>query len=275
MDVTIYTDPSCPFGFTAHRQELQLAWHYGEHLTVTRRMIVLVEHSGPYADAATTERIAANRKRLGSLYGMPLRPEAPIRRASTLDASRAFVGARRHQPDRADLLLRALQRRALSAGEPLDEISTIHAAGLEAGIASDAIDRWLKDEDVEAELREDMAAARAPLPEARALSHRLSRADGQLRYSTASAMFEHDGRRIVVPGFQPFEAYEVAVANLAPKLPRRPAPRTVEEILSWVPYALATGEIAALREIDLEPARLELEAAGAQPDRDGYWRAPA
>jgi hypothetical protein len=29
VKVTIYTDPGCPFGFNAQRQETQLAWHHG------------------------------------------------------------------------------------------------------------------------------------------------------------------------------------------------------------------------------------------------------
>jgi hypothetical protein len=85
-------------------------------------------------------------------------------------------------------------------------------------------------------------------------------------------VFEGDGRRIVVPGFQPFEAYEIAVANLVSELPRRPAPQSVDEILSWAPYALATAEVAALREVDLDVAHRELETAGTEPDRDGYWK---
>jgi hypothetical protein len=41
VEVTIHTDPACPFGFNAQRQETQLAWHYGDGLQITRRMIVL------------------------------------------------------------------------------------------------------------------------------------------------------------------------------------------------------------------------------------------
>jgi hypothetical protein len=88
-----------------------------------------------------------------------------------------------------------------------DEIDTLHQAGRDAGIAPDAIDAWLGDEEVAAALREDMGATRAPLPEALALAHRLSRSDGGLRYSTASAVFEHGQRRVVMPGFQPFAVY--------------------------------------------------------------------
>ncbi|MDQ5834827.1 MAG: hypothetical protein M3550_17535 [Actinomycetota bacterium] len=51
MKVTLYTDPACPFGSNAQRQELQLMWHYGHAADVERRMIVLSE-------AARRSRIA-------------------------------------------------------------------------------------------------------------------------------------------------------------------------------------------------------------------------
>ena len=35
--MAVFTDPDCPFGFTAQRQELKLLWHYGEHITARRR----------------------------------------------------------------------------------------------------------------------------------------------------------------------------------------------------------------------------------------------
>jgi hypothetical protein len=134
----------------------------------------------------------------------------------------------------------------------------------------------LGDGQVERVLREDMAATRAPLPEALALAHRLSRSDGGLRYSTASAVFERGDRRVVMPGFQPFAVYEVAVANVGPEIERRPPPETVEEILSWAPYPLATAEVAELRGIGIEQARDELQRAGAKlaaAAGDGYWSA--
>jgi predicted DsbA family dithiol-disulfide isomerase len=270
VDVTIYTDPSCPFGFTAQRQELKLLWHYGEHIAVSRRMIVLAEETRPYTPEVA-QRVAANRDRLRSVYRMPLCVEPPDRRVSTLNASRAYVGARVNDAAHAELLLRALRRRAMTDGEPLDELSTVYAAADDVGVGAETIDRWLQDGRVEAELRHDMAAARNPLPEARALAHRLSRADGELRYSAASAVFEHRGRRIVLPGFQPFAAYEVAVANVAPHLPRRPLAQTADEILAWASYPLATAEVAELREIDFDAAQAELESSGAEADGRGYW----
>jgi hypothetical protein len=238
-------------------------------------MIVLTEKSSSFEELGLSrEMVAGNAKRLRSSYGMPMRTEPPDRLAATIQACRVYVGARLHEPGRADLLLRALRRRAFSDAQPLDELDTIHGAGADAGVAPDTLDAWLADEQVESALRKDMAATRAPLPEALALAHRLSRANGGLRYSTASAVFEHGDRRVVMPGFQPFEVYEVAVANVGPEIERRPPPETVEEILSWAPYPLATAEVAELRGIGIDQARDELQRAGAKlaaAAGDGYW----
>jgi hypothetical protein len=241
-------------------------------------MIVLMEKSSSFEELGLSrEMIAANAKRLRASYGMPMVTEPRDRLAATIQSCRVYVGARRHDPARADLLLRALRRRAFSEGQALDELDTIHGAGVDAGVAPSTLDAWLADEQVERELRQDMAATRAPLPEALALAHRLSRSDGELRYSTASAVFERGDRRVVMPGFQPFAVYEVAVANVGPEIERRPPPETVEEVLSWAPYPLATAEVAALRGIGIDQARDELQQAGAKPAAaagDAYWLAP-
>ena len=138
------------------------------------------------------------------------------------------------------------------------------------------VESWFADGEVEAALRADMADTRDPLPEALALPHKLSRSDGGLRYSTSSAVFEHGDRRVVAAGFQPFAVYEVAMASVAPEIERRDTPETVEEILAWAPFALATAEIAELRGIGIDQARGELERAGASftpSANDGYWAA--
>lgn len=136
------------------------------------------------------------------------------------------------------------------------------------------VEAWLADEDVEAALRADMEATRDPHPEALALPHKLGQSDGALRYASASAVFEHEDRRVVVAGFQPFAVYELAVANVAPEIERRDAPEAVDEVLAWAPYALATAEVAELRGVGIDQARGELERAGAtftSSATDGYW----
>lgn len=273
--VTIYTDPGCPFGFNAQRQELQLLWHYGHGLNITRRMIVLAEKRVEFGTGGLTrEMVAANVERLRTQYGMPMLTEPPAQLNATLPACRAYVGARMLDPLRAAALLRNLRRRAFSEGEALDESETIRGAANDAGISGAALDSWLGDPEVEAALRDDMASTRAPLPEALALAHRLSRSNGGFRYSTASAIFHNGERRVVMPGFQPFAVYEVAMANVAPALERRPPAQSVQEVLSWAPYPLATAEVAELRQISQADARRELADAGATlapAGGDGYW----
>lgn len=277
LEVTIYTDPGCPFGFNAQRQELQLQWHYGHGADIARRMIVLSDRSSSYEERGlSAELVAANAQRLRERYGMPMRTEAAQRLPSTLPACRAYVGARMHEPQRADRLLRALRRRAFSDGQALDDPSTLTGAARDAEIAPSSIERWRSDDEVQSQLRADMVATRSPAPEALALGHRLSKDDGAPRYSTASAVFKRGDRQVVMPGFQPFAVYEVAVANAAPDVERRPPPRTVDELLAWAPYPLATAEVAELRAIELEDARHELQRAGAQftaAAGDGYWSA--
>ena len=77
----------------------------------------------------------------------------------------------------------------------------------------------------------------------------------------------------VVPGFNPVEAYEAAIANLAPELERRPKPETVAEILAWAREPLATAEIALIAQLDPARARTTLSRF-ARPHAAGaefYW----
>jgi hypothetical protein len=117
---------------------------------------------------------------------------------------------------------------------------------------------------------------------------RHSTSDGPVRYTAPSVLFEQDGRSFEVGGFQPFEAYDTALANLDPSLERRPAPADLVEALAAFPEGLTTAEAASvMRPSDLTDADLEgtagelavLEAAGeiAKEPRgvDAIWRLAA
>ena len=134
---------------------------------------------------------------------------------------------------------------------------------------------WCGRDDVEAALQADIAAARDPRPAARALDHKLGGPQEQRRYTAPSyELAAPDGQVVVaVPGFNPVEAYETAIANLAPELARRPKPASVEELLAWAGEPLATAEVLMITRLDPAEARAALsrvaraEAAGA----DFYW----
>jgi hypothetical protein len=131
---------------------------------------------------------------------------------------------------------------------------------------------------VEVALREDMAAARAPSVASLALDHKLAAAgDLGFRYTCPSYEIERTGGggwpRFDVPGFQPVEVYEAAIANLAPELDRRAAPESVEEVLAWAGEPLAAAEVAAICGMSLAEAEAELAQVGQV--RSGWWSVAA
>ena len=63
----------------------------------------------------------------------------------------------------------------------------------------------------------DRARARSAEGSPTHAQDRFSTSDGPVRYTAPSVIFEHeDGGSYEVGGFQPFEAYDTALANLDP-----------------------------------------------------------
>jgi predicted DsbA family dithiol-disulfide isomerase len=277
--ITEFTDPACPFAFSAEPARMRLRWLYGEQIEWRQRMVVLSESPADYvARGFTPERQEEALKMIRRRYGMPIDTRRRPRMMVTVHACRAVVAARLRAPDRSSALLRRLRIHAM-AGELIDEPGVIARAAREARIEPMMLFRAEEDDPtVEVALREDMAAARAPSAASLALEHKLARA-GRLgfRYTCPSYEIERLGGdgwpRFDVPGFQPVEVYEAAIANLAPELERRPAPESVEEVLEWAGEPLATAEVAAICEIELADAKAQLEAL-AGPSRAGWWSLP-
>ena len=268
IDVELFTDPACPFAFSAEPIRWRLRWHYGEGLTWTTRMIVLTLESGE------AEKLAHGAPNLQARYGMPIDP-APYPRASSSEpACRAFVAARLHAPDAADALLRRLRVRRMTGGL-LDDPELIAAAAQDAGLDSAELERWAATSEVETALAADIEAARSPSPAARALDHKLGGPRDQRRYTAPSyeILNPATGCAASIPGFNPVEAYEVAIAGLDPALHRRGVPITVDQVLAWAGEPLATTEVAAIAQ--LEPARARAALARvAEPiaaGADFYW----
>ena len=96
-----------------------------------------------------------------------------------------------------------------------------------------------------------------------------------LRYVAPSYELSGAGGTCSIPGFNPYEVYETALANLDPSLERRDKPRDVDEVLSWAQEPLATAEIVALLGDD-EPRVRSALAVRARPTAAGadfYWQA--
>jgi thioredoxin family protein len=255
MRVTLFTDPACPFAFSAEPVRRQIQWHYGDQLEWTIRMIVLTLEPGEPA------KLAEGAPGLQRKYGMPIDPRPYAREFSSEPACLAVVAARLHAPDRVEKLLRRLRVRAM-LGQFLDDPAMIAAAAEEAGVDPAAGD------DARAALDEDIAAARDPSPAARRLDHKLGGPREQRRYTAPSYVLGE----ITVPGFNPIEAYDVALA--AQGLTRHPKPESVVELLEWAGEPLATAEVIAVMGRSEQHVRAELSRSGARAipaGADCYW----
>jgi predicted DsbA family dithiol-disulfide isomerase len=241
LEITHFTDPACPFAFSAEPARWRLRWHYGEQLRWVTRMIVLTLEEGE------AEKLAGGAPNLQRLYGMPIDPAPYPRPSSSEPACRAVVAARVHAPETVEPLLRRLRVRRMLGGL-LDDPALIAAAAAEAGLDPAELEGWCATPEVERELQADIADARSPTAAARALDHKLGGPRSERRYTAPSyeIVRPDTGTRASLPGFQPVEAYEAAIANLAPELTRRPRPETARELLDWAGEPLATSEVVEI-----------------------------
>jgi predicted DsbA family dithiol-disulfide isomerase len=273
--ITEYTDPGCPWAYSAEPFRRRLSWLYGERLEWRVRMVGLAESPEEYLDRGfTPERQSSAFAMIAREHGMPIDTSVRPRMAATVPACRAVVAAKLHAPDRTRRLLRRLRVRHF-AGQLLDDPQTIAEAARDAGIDPAELSRWSEGDDVEEALREDMTAARHPIQAARVLDEKLANWSGGRRYTCPSYEIVRvsDGVKIAVPGFQPFAAYDVVTANLVPDVDRRPPPESVEEVLRWTGTPLATKEVAVVCGIDFAEARERLGRVAEEQHvgADGFW----
>jgi predicted DsbA family dithiol-disulfide isomerase len=273
--ITEFTDPGCPWAYSAEPFRRRLSWLYGDQLEWRARMVGLAESPDEYVERGFTPDVQA--KAFASIareHGMPIDTSERPRMAATMPACRAVVAARLHAPDRMRRVLRRLRVRNF-AGELLDDPETIANAARDAEIDPADLQAWMAGDDVETALRDDMAAARAPQPAAHVLDEKLANWSGGRRYTCPSYEIVRmsDGVRIAVPGFQPWAVYDVITANLVPGVDRRDPPESVEEVLRWTGTPLATKEVAVVCDIDLTEARERLGRVAEEQHVgfDGFW----
>jgi 2-hydroxychromene-2-carboxylate isomerase len=284
--VTHFTDPGCPWAYSAEPALSALRFRYGRQLDWRTVMIGLTESGEEYdARGYTPELMAATPLRF-KRYGMPFTTGLPRTRVpGTGRACRAVVASRLLDPELGEIALRALRFAWFNTDLLLDEDADIaealsRAPQLDAGAIMSRIDS----PDVEAAYQEDRALARSAHASPAHMQGKTARTDGPERYTAPSLIFEAEGQTMVAGGWQPLAAYDVLIANLDPTLSRRPPARDPLEALSEFPYALTTREIATLMaERDDEPddaaagEGLVRLAARRQVERmplgnDGLWR---
>ncbi len=148
--VALFIDPGCPVAFAGEPDRRRLEWEHGIawdlHVCVTR------EHrEDEWTDGERFARLAAE-------SGMPIDARDRVWGQATIHACRAVVAARLRWPDRAEALLRRLQVLSM-AGALADDSDTLELAAAQAGIPVAEIAAYCAEQEVEAALRADMAAA--------------------------------------------------------------------------------------------------------------------
>lgn len=275
LQIREFNDPGCPFGYSAEPHRRLIDWLYGDALETELTLVGLLEDPAELeARGFSVDAIPGAWRSFGERYGMPFGASSE-RHTATVAACRAVVAARVHGADHR-LLMRWLRIRRFSGGV-IDTTEDILAASEDAGLDRDQMQRWIDDEATERAVAGDFAAARAPSRQARALDHKLSDWAGGRRYPTPSWEItrREDGLTLSIPGFQPFEAYEVAIANLIPDVQRRGPASDPAEVLEWAGEPLATREVARVLDRSDEDAASALRTSGAteiELASGSFWR---
>jgi predicted DsbA family dithiol-disulfide isomerase len=290
ITATHFTDPACPWAYSFRPAYARLRWRFGDQIDWRLVLIGLSESGDAYERRGyTPDRLLDTQGRFSRRFGMPFSFERKPRMAGTSRACRAIVAAREIDPQLGEAALRALQLLQFTTPRLLDEDEDIRAMlATVPGLDADAIVARLDEPEIVELYEADRARARSAEGSPTHAQDRHATSDGPVRYTAPSVIFEQDGRSYEVGGFQPFEAYDTALANLDPTLTRRPAPADVVEALAEFPEGLTTAELASvmrpddLTAIDIEGTASDLAALAADGQvakepagRDAVWRQEA
>ena len=265
IEVTHYTDPGCPWAYSAEPFVRALEWRYGDGLAWRVALIGLAEDAQVYVDRGYTGEVMTQwHIEFRDRFGMPFSTAPRERPAATGLACRLVVSARRQGHEAADAVLRALRFSWFTDPRPHDLLEVVEpVVRAVPGIDADAVLAGLGDPAVEEAYLADKRLARTILPPASAQG-KTATTDGEERYTAPSLTFELGGEMLVAAGWQPLAAYDVCVANLDPSLPQR-GPAGPAETLPAFPRGLTTFECAVLacgRNDDPDRAKAEWELIG-------------
>ncbi len=275
ISVTHFTDPGCPWAYSASPAMAVLRWRYREQLDWRLVTIGLAEDPQRYLDAGYTPTRMTLGNTIFRRYGMPLLSEPRARVAATSRACRAIVATRLLDPPREHEVLRALQLGWFTTTLVLDQDADIaHALGRVDGLDVAAVLAAIDDQATIAAYEADKLHTRSAEGRPTHFQGKARQTDGPVRYSAPSLIFESEsGQRLEAGGFQPLEAYDVLIANLDRTLERRDPPDAPLDALRAFPEGLVTQEVAAILAHNNQlPDRIAAEAALIELLGDGAVR---
>jgi 2-hydroxychromene-2-carboxylate isomerase len=249
IDVRHFSDPGCPWAWSASPALSVLHWRYGDQLRWRLVMIGLTERGGEYARRGYTGERQARGYRSFRRRGMPFTVEPRDHMHGTWPMCRAVVAARLTVPDRAWAVFRALQVAQFTTTLDLETPEGVaDALRRVPGLDVDALMAAAGAPETEAAFEADRDEARtAAGGQTEAQGKAATSPDGRVRFTAPSLTFTtDDGRTLEAGGFQPVQAYDILIANLDPTLERRPPAEDVGEILAAFPDGVTTAEVAAV-----------------------------
>lgn len=275
IEITHFTDPGCPWAYSASPAIAVLKWRYGAQLDWRLVTIGLTESAEQYlARGYTPVRATRGYMRYRRRYGMPFATEPRERIIGTALACRAIVATRLLDPAREYEAFRALQIAWFTTTLLLDEPRDIaRALARVPGLDAQAVIETLQDERVSAAYQADRQLARTAAGSPAELQGKTAQTDGPVRYTAPSLVFQRDHARLEAGGFQPVQAYDVLIANLDPSLERLQPPQTPLPALERFPAGLVTQEVAAIMAVgNDEPDRDAVEGALVELASEGAAR---
>ncbi len=272
ISITHFSDPACPWAYSASPALAVLRWRYGSQLDWRLVTIGLSEDPSRYLELGYTP----TRMALGNLgfrrFGMPFAFTPRARVAASGRACRAIVAARRLDAGREHDVHRALQLAWFTTTLVLDEDADIAAALAPLDrLDVERIVAAIDEPETLAAYEADKAETRSAAGGATEFQGKARQTDGPVRFSAPSLVFEAGGQRLEAGGFQTIEAYDVLIANLDPTLAREAPGEDAREILARFPGGLTSQEVAAIMaqnnqapdRATAERALVELVGAGA------------
>jgi predicted DsbA family dithiol-disulfide isomerase len=110
ISVTLFSDPACPWGYSANPALRVIEWRYGGQLDWRLVLVGLSEDVSRYAEFGFTPvRMASSGLMFRERYGMPFAPHPKPRLSASSRACRAVIAARLQWPGSEWRVFRTLQ----------------------------------------------------------------------------------------------------------------------------------------------------------------------
>ena len=217
LQVTHFSDPGCPWAWSASPAIAALKWRYGDQLEWRNVMIGLTENGSVYEQRGYTPAGQARGYRTFRERGMPFATEPRERVHGTWPMCRVVVATRRLAPEREYAVFRALQFAQFT--------TTLFLEDADAAARGDRVGpRHRRRRDHRGRQRpgdRGSCSSRTATRPARAANSptefqdKHANTDGRVRYTAPSIRFTNrQGVTLEAGGFQSFEAYDVLIANL-------------------------------------------------------------